>query len=100
MTGGDFLFRDAASSTASNVGFIFHFGGTSVKWADTDTTTKKNLKNSSIITSTANTEGAVLPSTWKTAAIPVGVAVSTGGSASGLVAGDLQAKVTCTFDYQ
>ncbi|HHL0960353.1 TPA: fimbrial protein [Serratia marcescens] len=100
VTGGDFLFRDTASSTAENVGFIFHFGGTSVTWPDTDATTKKNLKNGSVINLTANTEGAVLPATWKTTPIPVGVAVSTGGSASGLVAGDLQAKVTFTFDYQ
>ena len=100
VTGGDFLFRDSANSTAKNVGFIFHFGGTSVNWPDSVATTKKNLKNGSVITPTANTEGAVLPATWKTTPIPVGVAVSTGGGVSGLGAGGLQAKVTFTFDYQ
>jgi len=99
VTGGDFLFRDAGSSTAQNVGFIFRFNDTTVAWADTDPK-KKNLKPGSVINLTPNTEGAVLPGTWKTTPIPVAVAVSTGGGASGLVAGDLQAGVTFTFDYQ
>lgn len=99
VTGGEFLFRDVSNSSAQNVGFIFRFGDTAVTWTDADPK-KKNLKPGSEINLTPNAEGAVLPRTWKTLPIPVAVAVSTGGSAGGLVAGSLQARVTFTFDYQ
>jgi type 1 fimbria pilin len=90
------LFRDSGSATG--MGFIFRFGGSTVDW-DATSTTAKNMQPGDDITLGKNTNGAELPTDYATVPIPVAVAVSTGKQAT-QAAGDLAAAVTFTFEYR